>query len=204
MHDPRAALLLHNSGHWQGCFIRLSGEGREEERFPTTLQIEERHGIVETCLTYEASGRQRSMNFQTLPHAMQVSEEGGWSLGPSAITPFGWVGELCVVNQQQRRRIIVRHGFHGLEQVVYVVEALGELRKLEPDAPLLCPAQIRGDWMIWQPEAGVELCLDTRDRQAGEATLCGLRWRDQCGRVRQIVRRYDVNGLLEPLASDWP
>ncbi len=116
MHDPRAALLQHNSGHWKGCFIRLGSSGNEDDRFPTSLKVQERDGVIENCLTYLSSGEQRSMNFETVPFTMQVNSSGGWSLGPSAITPLAWVGELSVVHGEERRRVVARHGFHGLDQ----------------------------------------------------------------------------------------
>jgi hypothetical protein len=55
--------------------------------------------------------------------------------------------------------------------------------------------------MIWQPEPNVELLLDTRDRHMGDNTVCGLRWINPEGETRQIVRRYDKNGYLEPLSE---
>ena len=58
--------------------------------------------------------------------------------------------------------------------------------------------------MIWQPEAGVELLLDARDRQTGDATACGLRWSLADGIVRQMVRRYVGNGSLLSLSPVWP
>ena len=44
MHDPRAALLQFNSGSWQGCFIRLHADGKEDERFNTSLSVNEVQG----------------------------------------------------------------------------------------------------------------------------------------------------------------
>jgi hypothetical protein len=60
--------------------------------------------------------------------------------------------------------------------------------------------------VIWQPEPNVELLLDARDRQMGDATACGLRWTNSNGQVHQIVRRYDANGYLENLSETdiWP
>ena len=54
-------------------------------------------GLIQACLTYKHTGQQRSMSFQTLPASMQVSPDGGWSLGPTSITPWSWVAELGVV-----------------------------------------------------------------------------------------------------------
>ena len=204
MHDPRAVLLQHNSGLWSGCFLRFDGEGHEQERFPTELSVNESKGLIQTCLTYKSSGQQRSMCFQNLPPSMQVCPEGGWSLGPTSITPWNWVAELCVVRQSERRRLVVRHGLSGLDQVVYVVESADQQIPAVPRGPIHCPSHREGDLMIWRPEAGVELLLDTRDRQTGDATACGLRWSLSDGSVRQMVRRYDGNGDLLSLSSAWP
>jgi len=204
MHDPRAVLLQHNRGIWSGCFLRFDGQGLEQERFPTELSVNESKGLIQTCLTYKSSGQQRSMCFQNLPPSMQVCPEGGWSLGPTSITPWNWVAELCVVRQSERRRLVVRHGVSGLDQVVYVVESADQQIPAVPTGPIHCPSHREGDLMIWRPEAGVELLLDTRDRQTGDATACGLRWSLSDGSVRQMVRRYDGNGDLLSLSSAWP
>ena len=201
MHDPRAALLQHNSGHWKGCFIRLGSSGNEDDRFPTSLKVQERDGVIENRLTYLSSGEQRSMNFETVPFTMQVNSSGGWSLGPSAITPLAWVGELSVVHGEERRRVVARHGFHGLDQVVYIVETRQDSEPAAPAQPLQCTTRTSGNWVIWQPEPNVELLLDARDRQMGDATACGLRWITSQGQTHQIVRRYDANGYLEPLSD---
>ena len=199
MHDPRTALLQHNRGHWQGCFIRLGASGREEDRFPTSLQVQERDGVIENNLTYRATGERRSMTFENVPFTMQVSSSGGWSLGPSAITPLAWVGELSVVHGDERRRIVARHGFHGLDQVVYIVETRAGGEPCAPAKPLQCTSRVSGNWVIWEPEPNVELLLDARDRHMGDNTVCGLRWITPEGQSRQIVRRYDSNGYLQPL-----
>ena len=204
MHDQRAALLQHNIGRWAGCFIRLNGDGHEQTRFPTSLSVKECDGLIQACLSYEHTGQQRSMTFQTLPPSMQVSPNGGWSLGPTSITPRSWVAELCVVHQQERRRIVVRHGVSGLEQVVYIVEIEGTRKPEALKEPLQCRAHSAADLLIWEPEEGVELLLDQRDRQAGDATACGLRWTLADGTVRQMVRRYGANGGLLPLSQAWP
>ncbi len=204
MHDPRSTLLTHNSGRWSGCFIRLNAGGIEQERFPTVLDVEETDGVIHTCLTYANSGMQRSMTFTDLPFTMQVSTNGDWSLGPSAITPWTWVGELCVVRGQQRRRAIVRHGTSGLDSVVYVRESLDERLEAHLPEPLHCPAHPINNLTIWTPEPGVELLLDTRSRQSGDATACGLRWSSPEGSTRQIVRRYDGRGQMQPLSEAWP
>ena len=138
MDHLRDALLLHNSGIWQGCFVRLDHTGKEQERFPTSLEVNEDEGFIQTCLTYKQSGRQQSLNFGSLPASMQVTRTGHWSTGPSFITPWNWVAELCVVNQQQRRRMIVRHGVSGLDRVIYVVEAKQGVLQADPLQPLHC------------------------------------------------------------------
>ncbi len=204
MHDPRSALLQHNCGHWQGLFIRMGADGLEDTRFSTTLDVSEQSGLIQTSLTYLESGQQRSMNFRELPHTMQVSATGGWSLGPGSITPFGWVGEMCVVSGTQRRRIVVRHGPSGLDQVVYVIETMGIHPPSPPQAPVQCQIEDLGTWRIWRPEPDVELLLDARHRVSGEATLCGMRWVEPNGDQQQIVRRYDSNGMLLTLTSSWP
>ena len=47
MHDPRTALLLHNKGLWQGCFMRLNSNGIEDDRFLTSLDVQEQNGVTE-------------------------------------------------------------------------------------------------------------------------------------------------------------
>ena len=93
--DPRSALLLHNSGQWSGRFIRLNDHGLEQERFSTSLSVQENSGIIETCLTYCNSGQQRSM---TSPAPAHHAGHYKWLLvlRPSSITPFtGW--RKCVL-----------------------------------------------------------------------------------------------------------
>ena len=205
MHDPRSTLLEHNSGDWSGCFIRLNAGGLEQERCPTLLKVEDVDGVIQTCLTYENSGETRTMNISGLPFTMQVNALGGWSLGPSSITPWTWVGELCVVRGLQRRRVIVRHGIRGLDGVVYVQERRGEHPEEVPlPRPLQCASHPINDLTIWTPEPGVELLLDTRVRQSGDATACGLRWHHPGGETHQIVRRYDAQGQMQPLSEAWP
>ncbi|MDB4651270.1 DUF3598 family protein [Synechococcus sp. AH-551-E05] len=204
MHDPRASLLLHNEGLWQGCFMRLNSSGTEEERFTTSLKVQERDGVIENCLTYKRTGQQRSMNFETVPFSMQVNGSGAWSLGPSSVTPFGWVGELSVVSGEDRRRIVARYGHHGVDQVVYIVETKRGNEPSPPSQLIQCKSTPCGDWTIWQPESGVEILLDARNRQMNDFTACGLRWLDSTGQYQQIVRRYDTTGTLESLSEAWP
>ena len=204
MNDPRTALLLHNQGLWQGCFMRLNSSGIEEDRFLTSLEVQERDGVIESCLTYKRTGQQRLMNFETVPLSMQVNGRGGWSLGPSSVTPFGWVGELSVVSGIERRRIVARYGHNGVDQVVYIVETKSGGEPSPPSQPIQCKTNSCGDWVVWQPEPGVEGLLDTRDRQMSDFTVCGLRWLDSNGEHQQIVRRYDTTGQLESLSDVWP
>ena len=96
---------------------------------------------------------------------------------------------------------MARHGFHGLDQLVYIVETRAGDEPSTPSQPLQCKTRASGNWMIWQPEPNVELLLDTRDRHMGDNTVCGLRWISPEGETRQIVRRYDKNGYLEPLSD---
>ena len=204
MHDPRTALLLHNQGLWQGLFMRLNSSGIEDDRFPTSLEVQERNGVIESCLTYKRTGQERSMTFETVPVSMQVNSAGGWSLGPSSVTPFGWVGELSVVSGEERRRIVARYGHHGVDQVVYIVETKCGGEPIPPSRLIQCETVPCGNWVIWQPERGVEVLLDARDRQMGDCTACGLRWLDANGQHQHIVRRYDRTGQLESLSDTWP
>ena len=203
MNDLRNTLLLHNSGHWQGCFVRLDHTAKEQERFSTSLEVMEKEGIIQTCLTYKESGRQQSINFGSLPPTMQIKQTGDWSTGPNFITPWNWVAELCVVNQHQRRRMIVRHGVSGLDRVIYVVEAKQGTEQASPLQPLHCQSASFGSLLIWQPEQGVELFIDPRDRQQGDITGCGIRWCDHHGITHQILRQYNAEGALSPLADNW-
>jgi hypothetical protein len=184
--------------------MRLNSSGIEDDRFFTSLDVQERDGVIESCLTYKRTGQQRSMNFETVPFTMQVNPSGGWSLGPSSVTPFGWVGELSVVSGNERRRIVARYGHQGVDQVVYVIETKSGGEAIPPSQPIQCEIVPCGDWLIWQPEPGVEVLLDARDRQMGDCTTCGLRWLDANGQHQQIVRRYDSTGQLESLSDVWP
>lgn len=184
--------------------MRLNSNGIEDDRFLTSLDVQEQNGVIESCLTYKRTGQQRSMNFETVPFTMQVSAAGAWSLGPSSVTPFGWVGELSVVSGEERRRIVARYGHHGVDQVVYIIETKGGGEAIPPSQPIQCEAVPCGDWLIWMPEPGVEVLLDARDRQMNDCTACGLRWLDANGQQQQIMRRYDNTGQLESLSDLWP
>ena len=202
-HDHRSALVTHNTGLWEGFFLRLDATGVEQERLSTLLEVKETRGIIQTCLTYQNSGQQQSVNFKSLPTSMQVSDQGHWSTGPEFITPWNWVSELCVVNPQQRRRMIVCHGATGLDRIIYVVEARTGSQLPHPDSPLNCQSRPFGSLIIWQPELGVELIIDPRNREQGDATGCGIRWIDQNGNKLQILRQYNNAGLLTPRSDVW-
>ena len=162
MNDPRSTLLLHNSGHWLGCFFRLDRTGKEQERFCTSLEVKEAEGLIQTCLTYKESGRQQSMNFEAIPSSMQVTRQGHWSTGPNFITPWNWVAELCVVNQQQRRRMIVRHGASGLDRVIYIVEAKPGNEQRSPSQPLHCQSISFGSFIQTETSKDNESRMLTR------------------------------------------
>ena len=204
MGDPLSNLIAHNSGCWHGWFMRLNEAGSEQERFPTQLEVQAKGAAFEACLTYLNSGQQRRMQFSTLPSTMQVNSMGCWSLGPLSITPWNWVGELCVVVGQQRRRIIVRHSTSGIQEVVYVREAQDKSLAIAASQPLQCSIQSAGPYGLWTPEPGVDLLIDSRQRQMGDATCCGLRWAHPNGETSTIVRRYGADGMLQPIDDAWP
>ena len=203
MHDSRSSLLLHNVGCWEGLFVRLDAAGKEQDRFATSLEVKEVDGVIKTCLTYAQSGRQQSMNFSSIPSSMQVNKHGHWSTGPEFITPWSWVAEFCLVNQFQRRRMIVRHGVNGLDRVIYVVEARAGQEIPQSVQPICCQSRSFGSLLIWEPEPGVELYLDPRDRQQGDITGCGICWSDQNGIMHKILRQYNSDGVLCPLSESW-
>ena len=206
MYDPRHSLLEHNAGDWQGYFVRFNGSFVEQERFQTSLRLRESQGQIQVCLTHVSSGQEHSMNFSTLPDQMQVSETGDWSLGPTFLTHSHCAIELCVVNQQQRRRLIVQQGMNGLDRVVYVIEVKGDAGRVEPPTPtqpLVMNSTQCGGYELWQPEPGVELLFTSREREDVEQPVWGLRWRDHRGETHQIVRRYGRQRLLEPLSPQW-
>mgnify|MGYP003326391947 CR=1 FL=1 len=168
------------------------------------LEINSTEKTIEACLTHTHTGDQRLMTFNELPSTMQINSVGCWSLGPELITPWNWVAELCVVAERQRRRIIVRHSSDGIEQVVYVREARDQHVSTVETQPLNCIIRPCGGYSIWQPEPDVELLLDSRDRQMGDATCCGLRWFGSHGGSTSMVRRYGSDGTLHPISDAWP
>jgi hypothetical protein len=68
---------------------------------------------------------------------------------------------------------------------------------------LHCPSHPINAFTVWAPEPGVELLLDSRVRQSGDATACGLRWSSPDGSNHQIMRRYDSQGQMQPLSEAW-
>ncbi|MFS6827361.1 hypothetical protein [Cyanobium sp. ATX-6F1] len=133
--DRRSVLLAHNAGVWEGCFIRLDGRGVESERFGTRLLVQESGGQIEAALTYLNTGKVATMGFAEPPDLMAISPEGHWSLGPDRTGPWFAVMELCLVDGERRRRVVVRHGAERLESVVVVVEARPGLADPAPAAP---------------------------------------------------------------------
>ena len=111
-------MLQHNIGQWAGCFIRLNGDGHEQERFHIAVG-EGLRRLIQTCLTYEHTGQQRSMSFQDLPPSMQVCHDGGWSWDRPASRPGAAGGTLRVSERAPKNGA----GVSGLDQVVYVVES---------------------------------------------------------------------------------
>lgn len=135
--DRRSTLLGRNAGHWEGTFIRLDDEGLESERFGTQLQVQDTRGQIEAALTYLNTGKVATMRFAEPPALMAISPEGHWSLGPDKTGPWPAVMELCLVDGQRRRRVVVRHGAKQLESVVLVVEARPGVVDPAPAPPLL-------------------------------------------------------------------
>jgi hypothetical protein len=198
--DRRAALLDRNAGLWEGTFIRLDGEGRELERFPTSLAVSEEAGTISAALTYRHTGRVATMRFAEPPAEMAIDPAGHWSLGPDRTGPWPCLTELCLVAGERRRRVVVRHGAERLEAVVLVCEGRPGGSEHGPAAPLQARIQaLPGSpgRVLWQLEPGVE--LDTvAVRGADTALISELRWRPE-GRDWLTIRRgYGANGL--PLA----
>jgi hypothetical protein len=84
---PRQRLLEANGGCWEGLFHRLGPDGREIERFPTRLRVNDEDGTIEAALTYLPSGRTVPMRFREPPAAMEISTAGHWSLGMDRMAP---------------------------------------------------------------------------------------------------------------------
>lgn len=195
----RQTLLAHNSGIWQGCFIRLDAHGQELERFVSHLAVTEQDGLIKAALTNQTSGLVRSMDFEEPPTEMQISPAGHWSLGPDRIGAWPWVSELCLVWGQQRRRIVVRCGAETLESIVLVVEGRpGETLPIA-NAPLLLTPERRDNELVFQAnQPGLEtLAIRTpATRQFGQAQQVSISWQPEAGVALELVRSYAASGLL--------
>ena len=201
MIDRRAALLAHNAGIWEGTFVRLDGEGREQERFASHLEVSEQEGTIEAALTNGSSGNVRRMSFREPPAEMQIAAAGHWSLGPDRIGPWPWISELCLVHGERRRRVVLRHGSESLESLVVVCEGRPERREPAPPAPLQLEPQYGAEapgQQLWKPEAGREIETIAR-RQPGSPQRLALRWSPEPGLRLELVRGHDAYGLLQPL-----
>lgn len=195
--DRRATLLGRNSGHWEGSFIRLDGQGLESERFGTHLRVHEADGQIEAALTYLHTGKVATMRFAEPPTLMAISPAGHWSLGPDRIGPWPAVMELCLVDGERRRRVVVRHGAERLESVVVVVEARPGVLDPAPAAPLraaILPDADGSGSGCWQLTA--DLTLSTAlERRFGDPLAVRLCWRPEPGRELVLERAYGANGL---------
>ena len=207
--DRRATLLAHNAGVWEGTFVRFDGQGREQERFASHLEVLEREGTIEAALTNGSSGQVRRMAFQEPPAEMQIAPPGHWSLGPDRIGAWPWVAELCLVAGPRRRRVVVRHGGEGLELLVVVVEGRPGVER-EPPAPWaltsrLLPAGGEGQppRRLWCPDPSLEIeTVEGRRGQGPERVrLC---WHPAGGEPLSLSRAYGPYGNLLPLGEDGP
>lgn len=202
----RHTLLAHNAGSWQGVFIRLDASGLEIERFPSSLDVEERGPRIVASLTNGNTGNVRTMEFEEPPAEMQISPAGHWSLGPDRIGPWPWVSELCLVHGDRRRRVVVRHGSDRIESVVLVSEGrpgCGDPAPLAPHRAERLPHPGEADQQLWlletTPGNRVELQV-MGQRLFGEPQSVELRWQTNGGPWLKIRRNHAASGLLEPLA----
>lgn len=201
----RHTLLAHNAGSWQGVFIRLDASGLEIERFPSSLDVEERGPRIVASLTNGNTGNVRTMEFEEPPAEMQISPAGHWSLGPDRIGPWPWVSELCLVHGDRRRRVVVRHGSDRIESVVLVSEGRPGCADPAPLAPHAArPLPGSGDQVVWVLEDTtanrVELQLMVR-RSFGMPQQVILRWQPTGSDWLEIGRSHASSGLLEPLTD---
>jgi Domain of unknown function (DUF3598) len=199
----RSTLLSHNAGSWQGTFIRLDSRGSEMERFPSSLQVEERGGLIVASLTNGSTGDVRSMEFAEPPPEMQISPAGHWSLGPDRIGPWPWVSELCLVHGDRRRRVVVRHGNEGIQSVVLVSEGRPGCSDAPPPAPHQAViSSASGPQALWvlehTPTNRVEVQL-MAERNFGMPQTVVLRWQPAGSSTLEIGRCHAASGLLEPL-----
>ncbi|MCP9850697.1 hypothetical protein [Cyanobium sp. Morenito 9A2] len=194
--DRRSVLLAHNAGVWEGCFIRLDGRGVESERFGTRLLVQETGGQIEAALTYLNTGKLATMGFTEPPDLMAISPEGHWSLGPDRTGPWPAVMELCLVDGERRRRVVVRHGAERLESVVVVVEARPGVADPAPAAPLRAAVLMGGDGPACTWQLSADLTLTTAlERRIGAPLAVTLRWQSTPGRELVLERAYGANGL---------
>ncbi len=202
----RHTLLTHNAGSWQGTFIRLDASGLEIERFPSSLQVEQRGSRIVASLTNGNTGNVRTMEFEEPPADMQISPAGHWSLGPDRIGPWPWVSELCLVHGDRRRRVVVRHGSDHIESVVLVSEGrpgCADPAPLHPHRAEHLPHPGEPDQQLWlletTPGNRVELQV-MGQRRFGMPQSVELRWQTKGGPWLEIRRNHAASGLLEPLA----
>ena len=197
-HLRRTTLLRHNSGVWQGTFIRLDGNGQEVERFASHLVVADREGTIHADLTNRSTNAVRSMQFVEPPAEMQISPEGHWSLGPDRIGPWPWVCELCLVWGDQRRRIVVRHHATGLESLVLVCEGRPGAEPLPPAPPLqLIPSSEGNQQQRWQLEDQPAVwAITMASRPSGQPEGVSLHWQPVPGITLALQRRYSEHGLL--------
>ena len=193
--DPRATLLAHNAGLWEGYFLQLDGaadgEAVERDRFPSRLLVEERAGVIHADLSNLASGSVRSMRFAEPPPEMQLHPDGHWSLGPDRIGAWPWVSELCLTLGDQRRRAVVRLEGERLISAVLVLEARPGLAVPLPP-PLRLPRLREAGCWLWRSD-------DLELRAA--LGWVELHWLQQPGQSVRLRRSYSPYGLLEPLEA---
>jgi hypothetical protein len=201
--DRRATLLEHSAGPWEGTFIRLDGQGLESERFGTQLQVQDTGGQIEAALTYLNTGKVATMRFAEPPELMAISPEGHWSLGPDRTGPWPAVMELCLVDGDRRRRLVVRHSAERLESVVLVVESRPGVVDPPPAAPLRARLLVdddgsgRGCWQLTD-----QLSLSTAlERRTGEPLAVKLCWQPLAGRQLVLERAYGAHGLPQAQPS---
>ncbi|MFM7550231.1 MAG: DUF3598 family protein [Cyanobacteriota bacterium] len=207
----RDTLLRHNAGTWQGSFIRLDASGQERERFASSLLVEQRGSLIVASLTNGSTGTVRTMEFEEPPPEMQVDPAGHWSLGPERIGPWPWVSELCLVQGDRRRRMVVRHGSDTIESVVFVSEGRPGCADAPPTYPhrstAVQTAGGDGDQAVWLLEHTatnrVELQLMAR-RRFGMAQQVTLRWQPAGSDWLEIRRSHAASGMLEPLSPVQP
>lgn len=193
--NPRATLLAHNAGIWEGSFVRLEGqadgEAVEAERFASRLVVEDRSGMVEADLTNLNSGTVRSMRFAEPPAEMQISSEGHWSLGPDRIGAWPWVCELCLAGGDRRRRAVVRLDGERLVSLVVVTEARPGVSDPPPSPLWRLPSIRQAEGLLWRPAPDLEV--------RAASGWVELAWQARPGQLLRLRRSYSEYGLLLPL-----